>query len=110
MNHFQAQGGSGGMPARSPIVLPVQLANGTETINPNLDSNISGSKEEDAVDSGAGFSRLTDFWKRYDRLADTHDRKMSQNLNANLDVLLIFDKQAVRAPRRPSRQYYFDIF
>lgn len=89
MNHFQAQGGSGGIPARSPIVPPVQLANGTEPVNPNLDSNINDSKK-DAVGSGAGLSRLTDFWKRYDRLADTHDRKMSQNLNGNLDVLLIF--------------------
>ncbi|KIO28215.1 hypothetical protein M407DRAFT_49521, partial [Tulasnella calospora MUT 4182] len=30
------------------------------------------------------------FWKRYDHLADSHDKKMASNLNGNLDVLLIF--------------------
>ncbi|KIO23354.1 hypothetical protein M407DRAFT_46950, partial [Tulasnella calospora MUT 4182] len=32
----------------------------------------------------------SDFWKRYDRLADIHDKKLTTNLNGNLDVLLIF--------------------
>ncbi|KIO32702.1 hypothetical protein M407DRAFT_48666, partial [Tulasnella calospora MUT 4182] len=32
----------------------------------------------------------SDFWKRYDRLADIHDKKLVTNLNVNLDVLLIF--------------------
>ncbi|KAG8916448.1 hypothetical protein FRC01_003148 [Tulasnella sp. 417] len=31
-----------------------------------------------------------EFWKRYDRLADVHDMKLTSNLNGNLDVLLIF--------------------
>ncbi|KAG8927696.1 hypothetical protein FRC01_007065 [Tulasnella sp. 417] len=34
--------------------------------------------------------QIADFWKRYDTLADSHDRKMSKHLNDNLDVLLIF--------------------
>ncbi|KIO25510.1 hypothetical protein M407DRAFT_44624, partial [Tulasnella calospora MUT 4182] len=33
---------------------------------------------------------IAEFWKRYDRLADHHDQKMTDNLNGNLDVLLIF--------------------
>ncbi|KAG8960813.1 hypothetical protein FRC05_006558 [Tulasnella sp. 425] len=35
-------------------------------------------------------AQISDFWKRYDRLADVHDKKMTSNLNGNLDVLLIF--------------------
>lgn len=35
-------------------------------------------------------AQITEFWKRYDRAADIHDRKMTSNLNGNLDVLLIF--------------------
>ncbi|KAG8960814.1 hypothetical protein FRC05_006559 [Tulasnella sp. 425] len=35
-------------------------------------------------------AQISDFWKRYDRLADIHDKKMTSNLNGNLDVLLIF--------------------
>lgn len=35
-------------------------------------------------------AKISDFWKRYDRLADIHDKKLTSNLNANLDVLLIF--------------------
>ncbi|KAG8943618.1 hypothetical protein FRC04_002779 [Tulasnella sp. 424] len=35
-------------------------------------------------------AQISDFWKRYDRLADIHDKKMTSNLNTNLDVLLIF--------------------
>ncbi|KAG8971151.1 hypothetical protein FRC05_011435 [Tulasnella sp. 425] len=35
-------------------------------------------------------TRMAKFWERYDRLADTEDKKLSENLNANLDVLLIF--------------------
>ncbi|KIO32708.1 hypothetical protein M407DRAFT_50669, partial [Tulasnella calospora MUT 4182] len=31
-----------------------------------------------------------EFWRRYDRLADIHDKKLTTNLNGNLDVLLIF--------------------
>lgn len=34
--------------------------------------------------------QIADFWKRYDNLADSHDRKMSKHLDDNLDVLLIF--------------------
>ncbi|KAG9043498.1 hypothetical protein FS837_009477 [Tulasnella sp. UAMH 9824] len=34
--------------------------------------------------------QISDFWKRYDRLADTHDKTLTSNLNGNLDVLLIF--------------------
>ncbi|KAG8953870.1 hypothetical protein FRC04_001500 [Tulasnella sp. 424] len=34
--------------------------------------------------------KIADFWQRYDNVADRHDRKMSQLLNDNLDVLLIF--------------------
>lgn len=34
--------------------------------------------------------QIADFWQRYDKLANTHDRKMYQHLNDNLDVLLIF--------------------
>ncbi|KIO33017.1 hypothetical protein M407DRAFT_65970, partial [Tulasnella calospora MUT 4182] len=34
--------------------------------------------------------QIADFWKRYDNLADNHDRKMSKHLDDNLDVLLIF--------------------
>ncbi|KAG8899949.1 hypothetical protein FRC00_000466 [Tulasnella sp. 408] len=34
--------------------------------------------------------KTTEFWKRYDRLADTHDGKMTEDLSDNLDVLLIF--------------------
>ncbi|KAG8980742.1 hypothetical protein FRB90_007518, partial [Tulasnella sp. 427] len=35
-------------------------------------------------------AQISNFWKRYDRLADIHDRKLTSNLNENLDVLLIF--------------------
>ena len=35
-------------------------------------------------------AQISDFWKRYDRLADIHDKKLTENLNGNLDVLLIF--------------------
>lgn len=35
-------------------------------------------------------AQISDFWQRYDRLADIHDKKMTSNLNGNLDVLLIF--------------------
>ncbi|KIO20334.1 hypothetical protein M407DRAFT_81690, partial [Tulasnella calospora MUT 4182] len=34
--------------------------------------------------------KKTEFWKRYDRQADIHDNKMSEDLSENLDVLLIF--------------------
>ncbi|KAG9048476.1 hypothetical protein FS837_012785 [Tulasnella sp. UAMH 9824] len=34
--------------------------------------------------------KTSEFWKRYDRLADTHDTKMTEDLSENLDVLLIF--------------------
>lgn len=34
--------------------------------------------------------KISEFWKRYDRLADIHDNKMTSNLSENLDVLLIF--------------------
>ncbi|KIO33007.1 hypothetical protein M407DRAFT_65952, partial [Tulasnella calospora MUT 4182] len=34
--------------------------------------------------------QIADFWKRYDTVADSHDRKLSKQLNDNLDVLLIF--------------------
>ncbi|KIO33235.1 hypothetical protein M407DRAFT_65685, partial [Tulasnella calospora MUT 4182] len=34
--------------------------------------------------------KSSEFWKRYDRQADTHDTKMTENLSENLDVLLIF--------------------
>ena len=33
---------------------------------------------------------INEFWKRYDRLADIHDKKMTSNLRENLDTLLIF--------------------
>ncbi|KAG9028314.1 hypothetical protein FS837_003915, partial [Tulasnella sp. UAMH 9824] len=36
------------------------------------------------------FGQVCDFWKRYDELADQHDKEMSKTLNGNLDVLLIF--------------------
>lgn len=35
-------------------------------------------------------TRISDFWRRYDRLADIHDKKLAANLNGSLDVLLIF--------------------
>lgn len=35
-------------------------------------------------------AQIRDFWKRYDGLADNHDKKLAFNLNGNLDVLLIF--------------------
>ncbi|KAG8951088.1 hypothetical protein FRC04_006747 [Tulasnella sp. 424] len=38
----------------------------------------------------APVAQISDFWKRYDRLADIHDKKLTSNLNGNLDVLLIF--------------------
>ncbi|KAG8915358.1 hypothetical protein FRC01_003691, partial [Tulasnella sp. 417] len=34
--------------------------------------------------------QISEFWRRYDRLADIHDKKLTTNLNGNLDVLLIF--------------------
>lgn len=34
--------------------------------------------------------QIGDFWNRYDKIADSHDRKLSKHLNDNLDVLLIF--------------------
>ncbi|KIO20125.1 hypothetical protein M407DRAFT_81916, partial [Tulasnella calospora MUT 4182] len=34
--------------------------------------------------------KIREFWKRYDRQADIHDKKMTSNLSENLDVLLIF--------------------
>ncbi|KIO18149.1 hypothetical protein M407DRAFT_84242, partial [Tulasnella calospora MUT 4182] len=34
--------------------------------------------------------KKTEFWKRYDRQADIHDNKMTEDLSENLDVLLIF--------------------
>lgn len=34
--------------------------------------------------------KISEFWKRYDRQADIHDKKMTSNLSENLDVLLIF--------------------
>lgn len=43
-----------------------------------------------APKAGAGLGQSADFWKRYDRLADIEDQKLSKNLNGNLDVLLIF--------------------
>ncbi|KAG8920983.1 hypothetical protein FRC01_000494 [Tulasnella sp. 417] len=35
-------------------------------------------------------AQIGEFWRRYDRLADIHDKKLTTNLNGNLDVLLIF--------------------
>ncbi|KAG8927732.1 hypothetical protein FRC01_007005 [Tulasnella sp. 417] len=35
-------------------------------------------------------AQISGFWRRYDRLADIHDKKLTTNLNGNLDVLLIF--------------------
>ncbi|KAG8919523.1 hypothetical protein FRC01_001247 [Tulasnella sp. 417] len=35
-------------------------------------------------------AQISEFWRRYDRLADIHDKKLTTNLNGNLDVLLIF--------------------
>ncbi|KAG8916898.1 hypothetical protein FRC01_002800, partial [Tulasnella sp. 417] len=35
-------------------------------------------------------AQISEFWRRYDRLADIHDKKLTSNLNGNLDVLLIF--------------------
>ncbi|KAG8956184.1 hypothetical protein FRC04_004260 [Tulasnella sp. 424] len=34
--------------------------------------------------------KISEFWKRYDRLADITDEKMTSDLSENLDVLLIF--------------------
>ncbi|KAG8952434.1 hypothetical protein FRC04_004494 [Tulasnella sp. 424] len=34
--------------------------------------------------------KISEFWKRYDRLADITDGKMTSDLSENLDVLLIF--------------------
>ncbi|KAG8951393.1 hypothetical protein FRC04_006164 [Tulasnella sp. 424] len=34
--------------------------------------------------------KKSEFWKRYDHLADITDKKMTSNLSENLDVLLIF--------------------
>ncbi|KIO20337.1 hypothetical protein M407DRAFT_30022 [Tulasnella calospora MUT 4182] len=34
--------------------------------------------------------KISEFWKRYDNLADIYDKKLTSNLNENLDVLLIF--------------------
>ncbi|KAG9000207.1 hypothetical protein FRB94_005603 [Tulasnella sp. JGI-2019a] len=36
------------------------------------------------------FGEKGNFWGRYDRLADKHDKDMLKRLNDNLDVLLIF--------------------
>ncbi|KAG8921732.1 hypothetical protein FRC01_000101 [Tulasnella sp. 417] len=38
----------------------------------------------------APLAQISEFWRRYDRLADIHDKKLTTNLNGNLDVLLIF--------------------
>ncbi|KAG8921731.1 hypothetical protein FRC01_000100 [Tulasnella sp. 417] len=38
----------------------------------------------------APLAQISEFWRRYDRLADIHDKKLTANLNGNLDVLLIF--------------------
>ncbi|KAG9038885.1 hypothetical protein FS837_001150, partial [Tulasnella sp. UAMH 9824] len=35
-------------------------------------------------------AQISEFWRRYDRLADIHDKNLTTNLNGNLDVLLIF--------------------
>ncbi|KAG8957159.1 hypothetical protein FRC00_004406, partial [Tulasnella sp. 408] len=35
-------------------------------------------------------AQISEFWRRYDRLADIHDKRLTVNLNGNLDVLLIF--------------------
>ncbi|KIO28229.1 hypothetical protein M407DRAFT_72109, partial [Tulasnella calospora MUT 4182] len=40
-------------------------------------------------------AQISDFWKRYDRLADIHDKTLTSNLNGNLDVLLIFFQAAL---------------
>ncbi|KAG8979372.1 hypothetical protein FRC05_008356 [Tulasnella sp. 425] len=40
--------------------------------------------------------KISEFWKRYDHLADIHDKKMTSNLNGNLDVLLIFTNALLR--------------
>ncbi|KIO28232.1 hypothetical protein M407DRAFT_72122, partial [Tulasnella calospora MUT 4182] len=40
-------------------------------------------------------TQIGDFWKRYDRLADIHDKTLTSNLNGNLDVLLIFFQAAL---------------
>lgn len=42
--------------------------------------------------------QIADFWKRYDHIADSHDRKISKHLNDNLDVLLIFVSLPVVRP------------
>lgn len=36
------------------------------------------------------FGELADFWIKYDKLADQHDKVMLDRLNRNLDILLIF--------------------
>lgn len=89
MNQFQASANQGGPFSPSANNLPLQHATYIATQNSSTDSS-DGSPKEHAADSKSGLTRLGDFWKRYDRLADSHDRKMSQNLNGNLDVLLIF--------------------
>ncbi|KAG9043656.1 hypothetical protein FS837_009302 [Tulasnella sp. UAMH 9824] len=43
-----------------------------------------------APNPGQPLEQISDFWKRYDRLADIHDKTLTSNLNGNLDVLLIF--------------------
>ncbi|KAG8915373.1 hypothetical protein FRC00_005269 [Tulasnella sp. 408] len=35
-------------------------------------------------------AQISEFWRRYDRLADIHEKRLTANLNGNLDVLLIF--------------------
>ncbi|KAG8912354.1 hypothetical protein FRC01_005140 [Tulasnella sp. 417] len=58
-------------------------------------AHIHGSPEKVGDDAFATLrlpplAQTGEFWKRYDRLADVHDMKLTSNLNGNLDVLLIF--------------------
>ncbi len=49
------------------------------------------SKNESGQESrGPDSVDASNFWARYNKLADTHDSDMLGRLNGNLDVLLIF--------------------
>ncbi|KIO33008.1 hypothetical protein M407DRAFT_65998, partial [Tulasnella calospora MUT 4182] len=48
------------------------------------------SGDESLLPNSIHLGEIADFWKRYDTVADSHDRKLSKHLNDNLDVLLIF--------------------
>lgn len=54
-------------------------------------------------DSAEAFGTRADFWERYDKLADKHDKDMLQRMHSNLDVLLIFVSDDSR-PSRPKSQ------